>query len=634
MAFSDDVEHIVVSGTKTAKLLSNSPVLVNVIDGETLKALSQSTVARVLDFIPGVVVERSVKDGYKVQMQGFDSKHVLILVNGQPLISPAESSVDLDQISASDIERVEVVKGAASVLYGSAAMGGVINIITKTNQGQFASVFYEAGSYLNNNVDSGVSNLTNMKAGTQWLGWQHNIKVQIVEDAGFQYDENKVQQDAANLDKTFIQYAANKDVGKFNTRVSYQFFDELKERVTGTIPGQSGYTYYTSDVSQHQLDVNLSPSDNNWKVNARYIRHDETSGRTGSLRDAVIQLGELEGLKVWQHGNLNPKTDNISGSETVMGFSAHFDSLEQTKAGTAEITCDSRNSIESYAQYNYVTRKYQTLAGIRAQKDSDFDFHSAIRLSGMAKLGSANAPITVRIGAGQGYRVPDLKERCYRFDHSNLGYMVLGNENLTPEESDTLTASITYNTSLFSGNADYSVELNSHYSDTNDLIATVTDAEQSADTGLDISVYQNIENAKIHGFDVSNELTFNHWITQLNYSYVDSKDDQDERLKDRPRHQVKLNFGYEFSDWDLESLIYLIYQADEEVPTSYVGVENNEYTIVNFTVNQFITRNLQWNLAFNNIFDVHRSNKALTSGKFDARPASSRELRLGLEYKF
>ena len=66
-------EHIVVTGTRTAKLLSDSPVLVDVINGETIAKISHGTLAQALNYIPGVVVKRSVKDGYNIQMQGFRS---------------------------------------------------------------------------------------------------------------------------------------------------------------------------------------------------------------------------------------------------------------------------------------------------------------------------------------------------------------------------------------------------------------------------------------------------------------------------------------------------------------------------------------------------------------------------------
>ena len=81
----DETEHMVVTGTRLPTLLSHSPVKVDVIDEEAITRLSKGTLRQVLEVMPGVVVRRSQKDGYNVQLHGFNGDHVLVLVNGQPL---------------------------------------------------------------------------------------------------------------------------------------------------------------------------------------------------------------------------------------------------------------------------------------------------------------------------------------------------------------------------------------------------------------------------------------------------------------------------------------------------------------------------------------------------------------------
>ena len=635
-----EMETIVVSGTKTPKLLSNSPVSVDVVEGEAIKMITKGTLAQALDFIPGVVITRSVKDGYNVQMQGFDSKHVLILIDGQPVVSPTGSSADLDQISAHNIAQIEVIKGAASVMYGSNAMGGVINIITNKEHDEFATVTYEVGSYLDNALDDeqgdSLSHLVKASAGTEVFDLYHKVNLQVIKDAGFDYDEESVSQNAADLDKVFFNYSTAKQFAHVNTAFKYQYFEESKKRPTGRIPGQSGFIYYQSDVDQHQFDLNLIDVVDNWKLNTRYISHEEVSGQSNSLRDTEIALAELDGLKTWQFGDVTPNDKNASGSELVAGFATSYETLDQIKpsSGSIEIDNKSRDNVSAYAQYNWIKQDFQVLVGVRGQEDSDFGFESAARISGMWNLGSKSAPITIRGGFGQGYRVPDLKERFYVFDHSNLGYKVLGDENLIPEKSDTYNLSLDYRTSVFANSGNYSLSVATHYSETEDLIATVEDPTHPEAKDLIISKYTNIESAKIQGFDISNELTFNNWLMQLNYSYVDSEDQDRLRLEGRPRHQVKANLGYDFDQWDLNTLLYLVYQSDEVTPSSYQEQEVSDYTIVNLKLNQELTSNLSWHLALDNMFNEHQSSKAVNQGKFDPRPVSSRELRLGVTYKF
>ena len=94
------METIVVSGTKTPKLLNDSPVAVEVIEGSTIALLTKGSLAAALDFIPGVMVTRSEKADYHIQMQGFASKHVLVLITCTPVLSPTGSAADLAHIRA------------------------------------------------------------------------------------------------------------------------------------------------------------------------------------------------------------------------------------------------------------------------------------------------------------------------------------------------------------------------------------------------------------------------------------------------------------------------------------------------------------------------------------------------------
>jgi len=126
---------IVVSATKTEHTLGDVPVEVSVITKEEIKDKNIKTVQDALKYLTGIKINKncgSWGDKGKVEMLGLDSKHILILVDGQRILGGHAASVDLQQIPIEAVERIEVVKGPASALYGSDAIGGVINIITKS----------------------------------------------------------------------------------------------------------------------------------------------------------------------------------------------------------------------------------------------------------------------------------------------------------------------------------------------------------------------------------------------------------------------------------------------------------------------------------------------------------------------
>jgi len=124
-----------ITATKTEHTLGDVPVIAEVITKEEIKARDIKTVQDALMLLTGLKIDKncgSWGDKGKVRMLGLDAKHTLILVDGQRILGGHGAAVDLQQIPIEAVERIEVVKGPASALYGSDAVGGVINIITKS----------------------------------------------------------------------------------------------------------------------------------------------------------------------------------------------------------------------------------------------------------------------------------------------------------------------------------------------------------------------------------------------------------------------------------------------------------------------------------------------------------------------
>ena len=647
----NDLEHIVISGTRTPKLLSNSPVSIQVIDQETIEILTQGTLANALNFIPGLVVTRNVKGGYNIQMQGFDGDHVLVLINSQPLISPAGAAADLDQINANEIQQIEVLRGAASVMYGSSAMGGVINIITKDYDESQAKFNMQVGHYADAVSDDPLSYTARMNASLSTDDWDYKISLLHIDDTGFDYRPSTISQDASGMTKSFINLSTKTDFlnlysnelssNKINAEVKYQYLTENKSRPTSIVPGQGSIISYLSEVEQNQLDFSLSTDvlnnkkgdiqQGSWQLNTRYINHQETSGQSNSIRNTDINLAEINGQYMSSSNTL----------EIVSGGVIHYDSLDQIKPviDSIEINNESRQSIDAFIQANWINTNYQILAGLRSQHDSDFGFHSAARISTLNNFGDEEHRWQWRNGLGQGYRVPTLKERFYIFDHSNLGYMVLGSTNLKPEESSTINSTLSFNTEVFKNStlfnqAKIKTELNVHYSTTKNFIETVHDADKSTAAQLDISVYQNVAQATIQGIDFSIDLSFNQWSGQLNYSYLDARNAEDQRLNSRPYHQVKTNLAYHHYEHQLDVLFYLVYQSDEAYDSSYSQLLNNHWLNANVSINQSISNQLSWSFGINNIFNEHKDADAKSLNAFDSRPISSRNINLGMKYQF
>ena len=128
------LEQIVVSGTKTFKRQTESPVIVNVINSESLNSVQACNLSEGLKFQPGLRVENDCQtcNYTQLRMNGLGGGYSQILINGRPVFSPLSGLYGMEQLPVNMIDRIEVVRGGGSSLYGSSAIGGTVNVLTRT----------------------------------------------------------------------------------------------------------------------------------------------------------------------------------------------------------------------------------------------------------------------------------------------------------------------------------------------------------------------------------------------------------------------------------------------------------------------------------------------------------------------
>ncbi len=124
-------DRIVVTATRSNRLLENVPIQTELVTAQEIERRGAETLADALDDRPGVMIEANSSGGKVLRLNGFDSRHVLILKDGLPIAGRLNNRLEADLLDADQIQQVEILKGPASSLYGSEAMGGVINIITQ-----------------------------------------------------------------------------------------------------------------------------------------------------------------------------------------------------------------------------------------------------------------------------------------------------------------------------------------------------------------------------------------------------------------------------------------------------------------------------------------------------------------------
>lgn len=157
---TNDLDEIVITGTRTFKRQTNSPVIVNILTNESLDKIQACSLSDGLKFQPGLRVETNCQtcNYTQLRMNGLAGGYSQIVVNGRPVISPLTGMYALEQIPVNMIERIETIRGGGSTLYGSSAIGGVVNIITKTPRSNTLEFSY-TNQIINKTTNDQIFNL-------------------------------------------------------------------------------------------------------------------------------------------------------------------------------------------------------------------------------------------------------------------------------------------------------------------------------------------------------------------------------------------------------------------------------------------------------------------------------------------
>ena len=641
------LDDVVVTGTRTEKKLLEAPVRTEVVTREEIEQTHARDLKEALEDVPGLILRQTHgKQGQQVWMQGFDADRVLILLNGERLSAMTGSTVDLTQIGTADIERIEIVKGATSALYGSEAMGGVINVITRRPKKPFSMTFEaDAGTYGGKNLDDaplgGHLGAAHTMADLSVVRPRWNLKLtsDLRQSEGFDLGGKTRRTDGDEaLRWNFDPRMALTASGGAEFYLSPRYYFEDKERLSTTlVPGLGLRTRaFLEEVDKWHLTLGGKYP---FKGGARLsgaLAHERLedvskqdiieSPQIDQERTAVIALSRGEVQWDFPVGEMHLFTlGAVAGRETLKQ-----EQIRDEASGITEIqeikTGAERENIETYLQDDiFLSEGIELLPGIRYQHDSDFGSFVAPKINLMFKPAAA---VNFRIGYGKGYRVPNLRERFFFFDHSALGYQVIGNVDLQPEESDSFQTGIEMWRGLtFRG------EVSLFYNRIKNLIDTRLNPEKSQQTGLQIFEYQNVNRAVTQGAEVSATLSPWRYVTfKAGYTYLRAKDtDLDKWLPQRPRHQIKAGLDLRQEDCGTTVIIRAVYQSKEFVDEENIKT-SPAWTTLDIKLNQDTGKYTTLFIGVDNVTDKHRDTDR--SEFDDFRPNSPRFVYAGIRVKY
>lgn len=411
----NNLNEVVVTATRTERKLGNSAVPVSIISEKSIKQAASLRLNDVLNEQAGLFLTTGFGTG--VQMQGLNPDYTLILLNGEPFIGRTAGVLDLNRITVGNIQKIEIVKGPSSSLYGSEAMAGVINIITKQPISNNYSASIRYGTY--NTFDANISAAVKIKK-LLVQGFVNRYSTD-----GFSIRPNSVERTVAPLTRLTNQLQisypfSNKTKLSISGRYGYENITNLIAVTnTGSITYSAGKEIHhdlnISPVLTHQFSKKVSSSLRLYHSRFKSTQDLNSTG-TGAYNDLFIQqFYRAENQTDW---TLNSKISlNIGGgylSENVR--SSRYD--------------NENNDKKSSVSYGFIQSEYKAkdkltfIGGFRYDKNevyaSAFSPKLAIHFQPSSKL-SLNASI------GRGFKAPDFRQLYLNFTNTAAGgYSVFG----------------------------------------------------------------------------------------------------------------------------------------------------------------------------------------------------------------
>lgn len=630
---------VVVTGTRTEKPLLESPVRTEVVDREEIERTHARDLKEALEDVPGLLLKPiHGKSGFEAWLQGLDSDRVLVIVNGEPITPSTGSTVDLSQIGVADVKRIEIVKGATSALYGSNAMGGVINVVTRRPDAPLAyRLNLDGGSWGEKNLGGDDTNIARRhlsgKFAVKRPGWYADLSGALRMSDGYDLDSSTYNSEGAeglkaNFDTKFA-WTPDEDTEAY--LAPHYYLEDISNNVSTFAPGVGEIKKKKrEDAERWHTTLGAARKFAGGSRLRGWLVYDRWTSVTQQDAVATPQV-ELERDAKIDLYRAELQWDRPVGDRHLFtaGLLAGYETLAQDKTENGvrveEVNDGDKRNLEAYLQDDiFLSERWELLPGLRVQDDSGFGFHAAPKINAMyTPQWFVGITTNVRLGYGKGYRVPNLKERYYVFDHSALGYRVFGNPDLRPESSDSFQAGIE-----LARSGVFQADISLFHNRIEDLIGTDIDPVQSALSGLRIFTYQNIARAMTEGAELSGQY---HIIPRLRfkggYTFLTSEDrDTGKTLPRRPEHQIKAGLDYERADWGSTFTLRAVYQSEEFIDSDNT-IESPAWTTWDVKLTQALGRGFKVYAGIDNLTDQHRDP---AKGGNDFRPEEGRFVYAGV----
>ena len=610
-AFRDSVEldPIVVTASHTPKSLKDAPVVTRLITLRDIRIVDATNIQDMLiQEIPGLEFGFAMTQETSLNMSGFGGSSVLFLVDGERMAGETMDNVDYNRMNLDNVGRIEIVKGASSALYGSNAVGGVVNIISRENLEPWTANINSRFNTFGNEWRNGASFSFNTKKWNSLTNFQHTkidpidlpkpysseeIAIELMKKAqGLPYDE-RVLNDDSNLSRLYGQKTYN-----IKERLTWRPSDQL------TLIGRGGYFFRTSERDTYDYHFNAYSAG----LKGKYAWE---PGRYLELSYAYDQYDKAnfmpDGTRTHDHDYSNRQHvvhalfSHSFGKNTLL-LGADYLNDYLTTYQFIDNASHSQNNIDGFAQFDWnITPRFNVVGSVR------YDYFSASSLNaltGRLALVYKFPWMTFRANYASGFRAPTLKEMYMHFDMGSMGYWIIGNPELEPEKSNNFNVAIErQNRIRNSGILDgvYNFTLMGYCNLFDKRITTIDYTFEGKESAL----YWNEDGVNVWGVDVSLGHYFDWGLTlKLNYSWMHETGNVYFSQFNQPRnHSMTWRIGYAHRFARFYALDAALSGRSQGEPQSGRTDVDQGYTIWKLMLQHHLWQGITLNTAIDNLFN-------------------------------
>lgn len=594
-----DLQEVVVTGTRTPKFLKDTPIQTRVITSKDIARVDATNVQDLLQQeMPGIEFSYAMNQQTHLNFSGFGGQGVLFLVDGERLAGETMDDVDFTRLNMDNVERIEIVKGAASALYGSNATGGVINIITKhATQPWTLNV---NGRYAKHNEQRYGASF-----GLNGKHWNNMLT------ANFNRMDNYDVHSAPNPVTRVISTIYGDKTMNFKEQFTWSPSEKL------SLTGRAGYffreTTRTADLPERYRDfmgglrLNWNISENDvLQANYAFDQYDKSDYQKQRKLDIRDYSNVQNTFRMLYNHSFE------GGDVLTIGTDYLHDYLYNTNL---EGNVKKQDSWDVFAQYDWlITDKLEAVGAVRYDYFSDGkDSHVTPKLNLCYK---PLRNLALRAGYGMGFRAPTLKEKYYNFDMSGI-WIVEGNPDLKSEISHNFNLSAEYT------KGHYNFTASAYYNKVKNKLSTSAPYFKSANDKLPYLPYTNLDSYSVYGGEVGVQARWNNgFSSRITYAYTKeqlAKDKDGNTINNQyipaREHALNMRFDYDhqftknyglsvgLNGRVLSGVENVEYKNYYDVSEGTVTVSYPAYTLWKLSLVQRIGKAVKVNMALDNLFN-------------------------------